>query len=123
MIDGWSSRELDLVLPTSLVRAMWAHARHWDAARGGRFEVCDDMLVLWSGSLSARPVARVAAIAVRWEGPRPGTTSICQLAWNPRLVGEIEPWRALKVLAGQQWSIVFAAAIVGGRRASSSGTA
>jgi hypothetical protein len=119
MIDGWSSRQLDLVLPTAVARAMWARARQWDADHGGRFEVGDDLLVLWSGTFSARPVTRVAAIAVRWNNPAQDTATIHRVAWNPRLVGEIEPWRALKVLAGRQWSVVFAAAVGRGRRAPS----
>jgi hypothetical protein len=124
MTDGWSSRRLDLVLPASLAREMWAHARQWDVGRGGRFEVTDDdVLVLWSGSFSARPVMRVVAIEVCWDGPHPDTATIRRLAWNPRMVGEIEPWRVLKVLAGQRWSIVFAAALGPGHRASSPGAA
>jgi len=118
MADGWSSRQINLVLPAAVARAMWAHARQWGIEHGGRFElVGDDRLVLWSGTLSARPVMRVLAIEACWSGPRAGTATISRISWNPRLVGEIEPWRALKILAGHQWSIVFSAAIGPGRRA------
>jgi hypothetical protein len=100
----WQSREVAIVLPTSVASAMWERARKWDVEAGGRFDAHSSAILLWSGPIQAGatwPVL-VGSLFVRWRTPSDDQATIHALAWDPENGGsEQEMRQAANLLAGQ----------------------
>ena len=98
----WRSHEVAITLPMATARGMCSRARRWAVDAGGRFELQDDQVLLWSGSLlccdSPRPVG---GFSWRWRWPTHDSATIDRIQWHPSYSTPEEIRRAVEVLIGR----------------------
>lgn len=116
-VEDWQSRDINLVLPEELGRAMWDHAQSFGMGNGGRFDTesasywqrdgledtyeGDDRVEIWSNSAGA-DAEPTGVFYFDWDTPGSGQVTIYQIAWDPTEGGsEAEVWIAMELLAGQ----------------------
>ena len=101
MTAPWSSREVAVVLPIELARAMFDRASKWDVDRGGRFDRRSAAVLIWSTNANASEQGEpVGGFHVRWHDPDERSATVYRIAWDPADGSEADVWRALQVLAG-----------------------
>jgi hypothetical protein len=94
-------REVAIVLPIALARAMWDRAERFDVDRGGRFDRRAAAVLVWSAPLGETGDGEpVGGAYVRWHTPDDGHATIWRLEWDATAGSEAEVRRALAVLAG-----------------------
>lgn len=106
MPTRWRSRDVEITLPSQTLSAMWERARRsFDVMQGGRYDARSrTTMLLWSAELTAPGATPIGAFSVRWDSDR---STIHQIAWAPQQGGtEAQVWRAIRVLAGRDWSRV-----------------
>lgn len=103
MATEWMSRAVELTLPKATLEAMWERARRsFDLAEGGRYDARSrTTMLLWSGLLTNAGAEPVGAFSVKWDD-RGDAGTIRLISWT-RGGSEAQVWRAIKVLAGQDW--------------------
>src|SRR5438067_1169735 len=98
----WRSRDVAITVPMVTARAIVSRARQWSVDVGGRFEVQDEQVLLWSGSLlscgSPRPIG---GFSLRWRWPTHDSATIDRLQWHPAYSTPDEIHRAVDVLVGR----------------------
>jgi hypothetical protein len=106
MATEWRSREVEIRLPKATLEAMWERARRsFDLSEGGRYDARSrSTMLLWSGRLTNPGAEPVGAFTVRWDDAA-DRAAIRQVAWTPRRGSESQVWRAIMVLAGEDWPI------------------
>ena len=100
--SSWEARQVEIVLPIHVVRAMFRRARQWSVEEGGRFAPRSSAILLWSRAGGAPSGGLVGSFSVRWRHPATGLATVHEVAWNPANGGSLEEiCRALEVLAGR----------------------
>jgi hypothetical protein len=70
MPQPWPAREVAVVLPIAMARAMFARAEQFDVERGGRFDRRSACVLIWSTNAAAADGGEVwRAIEVLAGGP------------------------------------------------------
>lgn len=96
----WINKDVQLVLPTANVLAMFRRAEQYDVDNGGRFDRRGAAILVWSEPL--RHAEPQAEMYFAWRTPDTDQSTLYTIGWDPQKGGsEDVVWEALEVLAGR----------------------
>jgi hypothetical protein len=69
MPQPWVAREVKVVLPIAMARAMFERAERFDIERGGRFDRRSACVLIWSANANAESGEPIGGFCIRWHDP------------------------------------------------------
>lgn len=101
----WQHRDVQLIVPLALLRAVHARAQQYDRERGGRYDAKADVINLWASQQGepGQPAEPIARMSFHWHTPTMEQATIARLEWDTERSSEQEIRIALNLLADKPW--------------------